>query len=114
MSEIGKGLEHPKGGEKLQAGRLLEGGGTRMHSREWLAMGLDWGWHLCAETKFGGVFGGCGVPGPVSGILGAGLMSREPGGVLGDVCVLGPDFPGGLSPCSKHRGEQILWGWRWG
>lgn len=43
MSETGKGLEHPKGGEKLQAGRLLEGGGTGMHSREWLAVGLGWG-----------------------------------------------------------------------
>lgn len=71
-----------------------------MHSREWLAVGLGWGRHLCAGVQFqecvGGGFGGCGVPGPVSGILGAGLMSREPGGVLGDLCVLGPDFPGVL------------------
>lgn len=52
-------------------------------------------------------------------VLGAGLMSRESGGSVGEFCVLGPDHPrssgmGGLSPCSETprradggRGERV-------
>lgn len=57
-------------------------------------------------------FGGSGVPRSVSEILGAGLMSWESGVGVGEFCVLGSDHPrssgmGGLSPCSKNRGEQM-------
>lgn len=83
-----------------------------MQSRQWVGQG--WGsicmQRLSPRTLWG--FRGCGVPGLVSGIPGAGLMSWPSGGGVGEFCVLGPDHPrnsemGGLSPCSKNRGEQI-------
>lgn len=30
----------------------MEGRGAGMHSREWLAVGLGWGRHLCAGVQF--------------------------------------------------------------
>lgn len=52
------------------------------------------------------------MPGSLSGILDAGLMSWEQRERVGEFYVLGPNHPknsrmAGLSPCSKNRGEQI-------
>lgn len=113
MSETGKFWSIPKAEVSCRAESPLGGlRGARMHSRKWLAWGL-WG-SICVQRLSSRSVWGLGDSGcqGQSGILGAGLMSWESGGGVGEFGVLGPDHPrssgmGGLSPCSKNRGEQV-------
>lgn len=88
-----------------------------MHSREWVRVGLERR-HLCAEVKSlerveiwrtRGATVSVGNSGCRSHVLG---IWRE----CWEFCVLGSDHPssgmGGLSPCSKNRGEQMGEGWK--